>query len=111
MDALLLKFPPTSVPHVYTLLTVEGLAETHPMESVPYLKQVLETMSATVKSARKDALKVNSEHKHQLFQHFSGPDSVPIISIFCAALIVDSGGLTRSCPRPVGEEVYFEQFN
>ena len=83
IDALLLKFPPTSVPHVYTLLTVEGLAETHPMESVPYLKQVLETMSATVKSARKDALKVNTNIN---YSNTPAPDGVPVISIFVWAV-------------------------
>ncbi len=48
-DALMLKFQPSHVPHVFTVSTLDGLARAHPTESLPYLKQVLETMVANIR--------------------------------------------------------------
>ncbi len=54
MDAIQLRLNPTHVPHVYTILTIDGLAKRHSIASVPYLKAILEVMSANAKMVRRD---------------------------------------------------------
>ncbi len=57
MDAVLLKLNPGGLPHFFTISTLGSLAQSHSLDMVPYLKNVLGIMTGGMKIIRKDNLK------------------------------------------------------
>lgn len=57
MDAVLSKFQPGATSHFYVLATLSELAISNPTHVVPFLKAILGTMLATMKSVKKDQLR------------------------------------------------------
>ena len=57
MDSLLIKFQPGSPSHFYVIATLSDLATCNPTHIVPYLKAILGTMLANIKTTKKDNLR------------------------------------------------------
>ena len=57
MDSLLLKFQPGTPSHYYVIATLSDLATCNPTHVVPFLKAILGTMLANMKSTKKDNLR------------------------------------------------------
>ena len=57
MEAILLKFQPGMKSHFYIVTTLSELATRNPTFTTPYLKAVLGTMLANMKTTRKDHLR------------------------------------------------------
>ena len=57
MDSLLLKFQPGSPSHYYVIATLSDLATCNPTHMVPFLKSILGTMLANIKTTKKDNLR------------------------------------------------------
>ncbi len=59
MDALLLKMKPNQQqpPHFFVVTTVSGLTRAYGPDSVPYLKQVMASLAASMRSVKKENLK------------------------------------------------------
>lgn len=57
MEAILCKFQPGNKSHFYIITTLSELATRNPTHTVPYLKAVLSTMLANMKTTKKDHLR------------------------------------------------------
>ena len=57
MDALIQKFQPGSTSHFYVITTLYELATCNSTQVVPFLKAILSTMMANIKSVKKDSLR------------------------------------------------------
>ena len=57
MEAILCKFQPGNKSHFYIITTLSELATRNPTRTVPYLKAVLTTMLANMKTTKKDHLR------------------------------------------------------
>jgi hypothetical protein len=57
MDSLLLKFQPGAPSHFYVISTLSELATCNPTHVVPFLKAILGTMLANMKSTKNDNLR------------------------------------------------------
>ena len=57
IEALMSKFQPSPLPHYYVVQTLSQLAHQNGTKIVPYLKSIMSTMNANMKSVKKDNMK------------------------------------------------------